>query len=358
MNPRTAPSSADVSSFPVPFTLEDFGKDIANVFLHHLRTVAWMTDAATAESIVPGLAAEEDRYPLQWQADAADVGLTYERLKSTTLVKTLEFLYRYAFFGELDASADSMGDESIYTWTTALVYDAAHGRLAVEWSDNGSFTDKAAARCLMVCELANARHTLEGGEPFYYKFTSAVKDWSNEEGWLSVRQMALLAGMEEMSIRAAANKKQKRANPLETEPIDGNTRIAVDVAKTWLKSKGRYVPIAVRWSDAEFDLAKTRFATSTELWYAIEARYRTLCEREGEKVMANIIQLLGLDNLLQFVNERLSDAALAEGVAKALDLPGDLFVLRCREVAARETLAQIERELKQAIASGTEKEHA
>lgn len=347
-----------LNTFPVPFSLEDFRKDIANVFLHHLRTVAWMTDAQTAESIVPGLATETDRHPLQWQADAEDVGLTYKRLQDTTLMKTLEFLYRYAFFGELDASADRMEDESIYTWTSALAYDAAHGRLALEWSDNGAFTDLAAERCLMVCELANARLTLDGGEAFYFKFGNYPKDSATGNGCLTIRQMALLAGMEEMSIRAAANKTQKRANPLETYPADGGTRIALSVAKAWLMSKGRYMPITVRWSAGEVDLEKKRFASSMELWHALKARQRMLQERTGQDVLAPTLTLLNLDSLLKFVNHHLMDEMMGRKIAEALQLPADLLVLRCKEIAAREVLAEIERELREALALTTEDSQA
>ncbi len=346
----TSRNQPDAANFPVPFTIESFRKDIANVFLHHLRTVGWMLDPRTAESLIPGLAEDQNCYELFWEADAEDIGLTYERLRDTTLMKTMEFLYRYAFFGELDASAERMDDESTYTWTSALVYDAANGRLADEWGDNGSFSYQAAGRCLMVCELANARHTLEGGEPFYFKFGSYGKDSVTGFDCLTIRQMALLAGMEEMSIRAAANKTQKRANPLETFSADGGTRIALDVAKEWLKSKGRYVPINVYWSNADIDLATTRFANSIQLWQALYACFKTFAKKVGEDEANARLAQLSITSLISLeIRDLDAQPDLTMKLAEMLDLPGELLVLRCKEVAAREVLQEIEQSLKEIL---------
>lgn len=350
MNP-TPELLTEQQSFPIPFSIEDFRMDVAGVYLHHIRTIAWMRDPSTAATLVPSLELEQAGL-LMWEMSPEDLGLTYERLRDTTLMRTLEFLYRYAFLGELDASAAPMEDESVYTWTSALVFDAAHGRLATEWSDNGSFTDDAASRCLMVCELANARRTLEGGEPFYFKFGNYPKDMATGDGCLTVRQMALLAGMEEKSIRAASNKVQKRANPLDTYSTENGTRIALDVAKAWLQSKNRYVPIKLRWSSAEMDLAKTRFSNTMELHQALNARLQTRCQRNGEHdVMSQLKAELGVESPMSITDEHYVTPDCMRKLAAILELPADLLVLRCREAVIREALADVERALKQVLSS-------
>lgn len=350
MNPKSE-LVTEQQSFPTPFSIEDLRRDVASVYLHHVRTIAWMRDPSTAATLVPGLEPEQANL-LMWEAPPEDLGLTCDRLGGTTLMKALEFLYRYAFLGELDASAEPMEDESVYTWTSALVFDAAQGRLATEWSDHGSFTDDAASRCLMVCELANARLTLEGGEPFYSKFGNYPKDMATGDGSLTVRQMALLAGMEEKSIRAASNKVQKRANPLDTYSTESGTRIALDVAKAWLQSKNRYVPIKLRWSSAEIDLARTRFNNTKELHQALNARMQTRCQRDGEHVvMAQFKARLGVESLVSITDEHYMDAERMRKLGDVLELPADLLVLRCREAVTREALADVERALKQALSS-------
>lgn len=337
------------SAFPVPFTLDDFRKDVCGVYLHHVRTIAWMTTSQVAATLIPGYESEDAR-DLMWEATPEELGVTYERIKDTTLMRTLERVYRYAYFGELDASYDRMEDESVFTWTCAVVYDAAHGRLALEWFDNGSVTANAAERCLTVCELANARHILNGGEGFYYKFGNYTKEATSADGCLTIRQMALLAGMEEMSIRAAANKKQKRANPLETYTDENGTRVALDVAKAWLQSKNRYVPITVRWSEGELDLTKTRFVARHELWHALTARIHSLAEQRGNEPELRASLPCSLDS---FIDEHLADEQYSRKLAEVLELPPDLFALRCKEIDARERLQAVERALKAELAAAT-----
>lgn len=357
MTPTQNPpeSNPESSKFPIPFSLEDFRKDIANVFLHHVRAYAWMAGEEAGVRAIPGMDEEETApYGLFFQGGADDIGLTYEQLRHTPLAKVLEFLYRYAYFGELDANTEAMEDGSIHTFITALVSDAAHGGLAQTMDEETSDgTGASAERCLMVCELANARRTLEGGDAFYARFDGKGRTDAVGFECLTVRQMALLAGMEEMSIRAAANKTQKRANPLETYSADGGTRIALDVAKAWLQSKGRYVPITRCWSAAEFDLAKAHFKNLHEFGYALKARLEVVRKRIGEERVAAALESLGLSCTWDFVQERIDDKVLAGRIAELLELPVALFILRCREVAARDALGQAEFDLREALASGT-----
>lgn len=350
MNPTQ--NAPDSSKFPVPFSLEDFRKDIANVFLHHVRAYAWMVGPEAGIRAIPGME-ESEPFDLFYNGDAQAIGLTYEQLSHTPLAKSLEFLYRYAYFGELDANAETMEDGSIHTFITALVSDAANGGFAQTMDEETSDGTMASAeRCLSVCELANARCTLEAGESFYGKFDGKGKTDSVGFECLTVRQMALLAGMEEMSIRAAANKTQKRANPLETYSADGGTRIALDVAKAWLQSKGRYVPITRIWSAAEFDLAKAQFRDVYEFGRALRARLEVVRKRIGEDQVDAALAHLGLPSIGDFLHKQIDDQELAGKVAELLELPAPLFILRCREVAAREALRRAEYDLREALAFG------
>jgi len=108
--------------------------------------------------------------------------------------------------------------------------------LAHEWLLRGSNAGLAIFRCRQVVDLANARNILEGGESYFPYFSPNNMADSNDG--LVIRQMALLAAMEEMSIRAAAN--PKRANPLKTIVEGKNTVILIADARAWLESKGLY----------------------------------------------------------------------------------------------------------------------
>ena len=340
-----------VTVFPVPFALESFRKDIANVFLHHLRSIASLTDGASAVKILGDQARVDADWMLLGDGDADDVGISYVAIKDTTLAVTMERLYSFAFCGEWDVSGESMGDGSVYTWITALLLEACRGALAVEWCAwYGDDYCESASRCVMVAELANARHTLEGGEPFYTNFGSSATVFEA----LSIRQMALLSGMEEMSIRSAAG--PKRANRLQTHSVDGTTCVNLDVAKEWLISKGRYVQITHRRSTVEIDLVKHRFTEALSLWQALKSHYFAIQIRDGEEATnARFLEagfpdaLPLLESFIRIDDEEFVPESLMRTVADILHLPVDLFVLRCKEVRAAQRLAFIEMDLRNAL---------
>jgi len=169
---------------------------------------------------------------------------------------------------------------------------------------------------------------------------------------LTVRQLSLLSSMEEMSIRAAAN--PKRSNPLKTITTDQGTRIEISVALEWLKSKGRYVPITDVWSQAEINLASTRFDSFDALDGALQARYRSFCgERSRDELdailsQANIRTIEGLNGpFIDMSEQDFQDVNKVQAVARALELPAELLALRVKEALTYENLRIIESALKQ-----------
>lgn len=336
------------ASFPVSLTILALRDAVLDVFLHYMTTICRMTDEATAWRIV-GLPVTEGPSLFDYDRSADEFGLTYVHIRQTKFARVMEHLYWFAFFGRFDdESAESMFEESVYTWVSAIVCDAAYGYLANEYDSYGGTICDNAQKCVLVAELANARHMLEGGESFYNGFRGrGNKDNALSEGSLNVHQMALLSGMEEMSIRAAAN--PKRATPLQTHVEDGGTRIALDVAKAWLQSKGRYIPIT--WSADEIDLAKSGFANPSALIEALEARRAVIAARGSAQELNDRLAELGvivekqLDGHQWGIN--LSDENLMRTLATVLELPVDLLVLRTKEMLANEQLSQIQRQLRE-----------
>jgi hypothetical protein len=199
--------------------------------------------------------------------------------------------------------------------------------------------------------LANARNVLEGGESFFISFGTPQARDEYSFNSLTIRQMALLSGMEEMSIRAAAN--PKRANPLKTHSEDGGTRVAIDVAKVWLQAKGRYVPIQRYRSAGEVDLVKRGFIDTWQIFEVLDARHQMRVDHDGlEAVKANLEKLgvsvgNGLNGTYMELEEAISNESFMRPLAEFLELPVDLFVLRCKEVLAKQQLAKVERELRE-----------
>lgn len=348
--PKATTSKDEATTgFPVPFSLETFRNDIAAIFLHQVRCIAWMTDAETAWPITKAPAPEYLGSLFYTDHNAADLGITYDRIRDTNFAVYLECLYNYAFFGKVDANKEPMEDESIYTWFSALICDAARGEMSLEYDLYGVFTADAASRCLLVAESANARVTLEGGEPFFSRFQGSKEGFLESEV-LTIRQISLLAGMEEMSIRAAAN--PKRPNPLKTVNTEHGTRIEIGVAKEWLQHKGRYVPISRHWTAGEIDLSKRQFIDIAELDSTLYSRFQML-KSNGHDSLEEQLKSAGVTSLFSmaepFLNHDPKDpakVAMLESIGGLLDLSPELLYLRAKEAEAKETLNSVEQTLR------------
>ena len=81
---------------------------------------------------------------------------------------------------------------------------------------------------------AIARHLLDGGERY------ATRDEDERVGYLSFAEVALLADMDERSVRNAANPKQ--ADALVTKSFGRRTMIHIDDARKWLAGRKGFVP--------------------------------------------------------------------------------------------------------------------
>jgi hypothetical protein len=332
-------------SFPVRFTPPEFRTAVVGVVLHYLRVAAMLTDEKAVWAITGAPGSGQGLSGPGCTAD--DLGLTYVHVGQFGFAQAMSRLYEYAFLGNWDESHGGMWHTGDYTSIAAIVADAKPtGSVVEEWEQHGIAIDTSSAEnCSVVVELANARHILEGGECFIH---------GGQAGTLTIPQMALLAGMEEMSIRAAAN--PQRPNPLVTTKDGGTTIVAIEVAKAWLQAKGRYVPITRYWGDGEIDLTQRRFTDSDRLTDALNARRASLVDRQGtERINARLQELgLGLGQLghdqtvLHIQDEQYRNEGLMRAVAAVLELPGDLLVLRAREALALQQLTQIELQLREA----------
>ncbi len=338
---------------PVPFGRETLHQDVLIVFLHEIRTLGWICEAPAAWRVISKSPADHN---VLFDPDASleDLGLAYTDIQHTPIAQTLERMYDYGYFGISDESAEAMVDESIFTWISAILTDVRHSSVMNEWGTYGGVGSASAERCLRVAELANARRVLEGAENFFHFRWGTPDEESVAAGSLTVHQMGLLAGMEEMSIRAAAN--PKRANRLATKIEEGRTRIPIDTAKEWLTSKGRYVPITPRWNSGEIDLANRRFINIDELHTALEARHQFLTLQDDRHVdLDTQLVAIGLNvhrspdlgqGRLTLEKAHFSNSEFMRKVAAILELPNDLLVLRAREAVANEELSAVERELR------------
>lgn len=310
---------------------------LLKMYFLKMRSVAFMTDSQTAFRIT-GKSLPLNADLLDPSLEPGDFGLAYEDIQETEFATCMESMYQYAYFGVMDdvinGSINCMEYGSNFTLTGAVAHDMANSR-ADSFFDGvcGNAARKSATLCYHFVEVANARCILENQRNFLYYDSSAEEDApSYDRHALSVPQMALLAGMGEMSIRAAAN--PKRANPLKTYSENSKTRISIADAKAWLRSKGRYIPITHRRDDDLLRLAKRKFASFEELNAFAHRRAVFLSTAEDP-----FSEVLILDRA------SLSNDVFVHGLAQTLQLPVDLFSLRVKELAAKNELAEIERKL-------------
>lgn len=340
------------SAFPIPFSREVFHQDVAEVFLFYVRSMAWMVQTPEILKNLP-LPSEIDLADLYIaEYGAKDLGMSFEHIRHTEFAKALDQLYDYAYLGRNDHSQECIQDDGIHARLTCLLLDARDGEMAREWGEWGWSIGDHAARCVQVAETANARVTLEGKEPFFVGFQRSGKEGYLSIGELTVRQLSLLSGMEEMSIRAAAN--PKRSNPLKTVSTDQGTRIDISVAMEWLKAKGRYLPITNVWSQSDIRLETTRFDRLDTLDGALQARYRSLCSEGRREELDAVLAEAKIQTaqgwpgpFIDMTEQEFQDENKLLTLARVLELPAELLVLRVKETLAHESLRSIESALKQ-----------
>ncbi len=350
-------SNMAATDFPVPFSIEQLREDILFIFFQQVRTIALMTDNEKTAWNIFGRDPDDNYHICDVNITPADVSLSYSLIESTPFAKSIETMYQYAYYGVLDTSDEEMSSESTYTWTSAILETLNTSAEIEEWESYGCSTRSAIKHCYEVAELANARSMLEGNEHFFYfRYNTKSGDPVGFDN-LSIRQMSLLSGMEEMSIRAAAN--PKRANPLRTYSDEGNTRVSLDDAKAWLISKNRYVPITKKYGNGEIDLSNRKFSSIYDLAWTLSTRFTMLDMQNPDK---DLLEALTKNKIILFSGTSkdgkklieidpivFKDSAKVQVLASILNLNSTLLNLRAREALAIEEMAKIEYELRQIV---------
>ena len=343
-------------NFPVPYTLEQVRESILVAFFHQSRNIGMLLgDVVGVDTAWRMLGktevSEEDKFDiLNPDMTHSDCNVTYNDIKNTNFAKCIENMYLYGYLGIQQVVLERMAHESIYMWVSACLEDMVNSSMFEEWGSYGSFAFDEVKICLEIAELANARRTLEGNESFYSfgKMSKGSDDTGIDN--LTIRQMALLAGMEEMSIRAAAN--PKRANPIPTYSEDGKTRISIEDAKKWLQDKNRYVPIKKRHGEGDFDLNTSKFKSINDFQAAMSDRVIMISLRDAWDVERfNLIKNKKLlvpaeFEQLEVNQECVTNTELLKALAEILEFPYELLSLRAREAFVYEELVAIEHQLK------------
>lgn len=331
-----------------PFTRDQLKADIGTVLLTVARLARFVLSRAEGNTDLVlqqlfGRSHQDHGFELGVpEFDWASSGLSYEQVASTGLAESLETLYDLAFLGHVDTDVADLDSESTPSWLSRILVDLDQSHFVAEWDEYSKCRDSI-QRCLQVVETAQARMVLEG-----LAESDRFMDWHypNSPG-LTFRQMSLLSGMTEPSLRTLAGNKRK--NPLKTQSDGRNAYIAPEDAKAWLISKQRYVPIKHTSRDGRHDPTARRFHSADDLLVTLDRRLRFMLAEPGADALLKRLKALnisvvqgGAGACLSLDEAMLDNAELISGLGEALALPGPLLALRAAEVRALERVRSIE----------------
>lgn len=333
--------------FTLPFTREQLRLDLQNIILVEMRKLRHISHE---DAVLPLLKPVEP-FPF-WDAGCTpdEIGITYEQVSKFALAAACEDYFDYGFYAVTGTRSDSLQWDTIHTWIGAYLLDMSRSSYVSEWDPGEGqegLTD-GIRRCAYICELANARMNLEGGDDFYH-FAGMDKD--NDAGLpgLSIRQLAMLAGMEEMSLRSYISR--KTAPVLEVCKDDRKTYIEIDVAKQWLIDKGRYLPVQTGYSTADIDLSKTGFESLNAFSSMLRDRLAFISERSKdheklEQAVAKLLRSFNIEDIYDLKVEEANNEMLMHQLAEVLDLPPVHLKHRAKESALKSEILYCQTKLK------------
>jgi hypothetical protein len=150
-------------------------------------------------------------------------------VEATTLWWVSNQLYDYGVLGvPLEGFGTGNMVDSVYA-------DVELFLSCIEQMDNYLAEDSVVMphRAMKVVTAAIARHVLDGGDRY-------LLDAARDDGYLSLSEIAVLADMDERSVRNAASSKNPDA--LNTVTINKRTMISVAEARRWLAGRKGFVP--------------------------------------------------------------------------------------------------------------------
>ena len=136
-------------------------------------------------------------------------------------------------------------------------------------------------------QSASARHLLEGGER--YTDHEATESGDIAVDHLSIKEVALLADMDERSVRNACNPKSPGA--LQTVVIGKRTMVTRQAAKLWLEGRKGYVALSKHAPSRPSSHEETQ-RIALDLPVALAAKLRASAQAVGLSLDAYIAQQL------------------------------------------------------------------
>lgn len=355
---HTDPQEQISSIFRPPLSKDEMRQHVVTTALILTRQLHFIfcrpnDETAEAQSLLLGLS---DAAAINSAGLApAEIGLTYEKVRTTALAQEMERAYDFAYLG-MHTHAHDLNSESGLSWVSRVLYDLASSSFVME-ADQYMPCKSAVQALLDICETAQARIILEDQMGW---IDDSFMSWHVPEetlqGKLTFRQMSLLSGITEQSLRTLASPNRK--NRLITISEGRNAYIESKTAREWLMNRSRYVTLFnIDSQGANIDLVGEEFKSIGTLFWRLSQRAHFLIGSEEGDRFRSEIDALDPMLLTDFngnavldleYNSRHTNEMFVRQLAKCLRLPGDEMVLVVQHLCAREELEQTERRLLEA----------
>lgn len=186
--------------------------DFMQGYVRSFRRMFWKPNAPSCEAVFDQLA-----QPVE--------------IKQTVLWQVAGEMYDYGILG---IHGDAFGDCLDGSYADVELFIRGLDSLKTYFEEDGVQLPWITSR---VVRTAVARHVLDGGERYtnfgYIESNSTAGDF----GLLSLQEIALLADMDERSVRNAASQKQ-----FAIESVGKRTLVACEEARRWLTGRKGFVP--------------------------------------------------------------------------------------------------------------------
>lgn len=346
--------------FKAPLSKTDMRSHVLTVMLaliHQVYFVFGRHDPVTDKALVELIGLPNLSGLFEFDLTASDLGMTHEAVARSGLATEMEVLYDLAYHGMIDGKRPDLDSESGASWVSRVLFDFNSSTFASEW-DNYSECKVATAALLDICETAEARLTLEKHQGL---LDDTFMDWHGpylgNGDRLTFRQLSLLSGMSEASLRTMASRDNAKNN-LKIHTEGRNAYIEAKDARDWLISKGRYVPLVyANPAGAVLDLVREKLVYVDELVNRLNQRLHFLLGQDDrEDVMAALREIspdllvfsaIGNHPSLNLAERdaRLLNEAFLAKLGIALQLPPRQLALKMKQLALTEELQAIQKQL-------------
>ena len=325
-----------------PFPVEQLQDDICTIFLLERRKIGTLTEGGADAIQWQFLQNHTDLYSPQTKASEI---LNFDQIKFSAFAQSMLDHYDFGFH----ALTHPNGQWEDKKWLGAYLIDLNDSAYANEWDYFGaSDLSDAIQRCLQTIEMSNARCLLEGYEPFCH-FSKKGDDDSAPQGEMTIRQLAMLANMEEMSLRSIISRKTPPI--LETRKHNRSTLIDAAVAREWLKAKGYYLPVKFSPKNTNINLIRTEFSSLHELTLALKEHLDVLLHQDSavKDRLSGVLACHHRTELNDLEDQDFSSESLMEDIAIVLSLPAKWLIYKARQTYIKHLQREIEIQTKKLI---------